>query len=79
MAQPDVPESQLAAGRIARLLVGQGYGYIRVAERRVIFFRADLQEGTAFNDLHVGDAVTFELLEDRVSGARALRVRQTPR
>jgi hypothetical protein len=31
--------------------------------------------GTSINDLRVGDLVTFERLEDRVSGARALFVR----
>jgi cold shock CspA family protein len=33
-----------------------------------------LCEGTAFQDLAVGDRVTFELLEDAISGPRALRV-----
>jgi len=35
-----------------------------------------VQEGTSFNDFEVGDAVLFELLEDAVSGSRALRVRR---
>jgi cold shock CspA family protein len=62
-------------GRIVKLFVGQGHGFIRLTnEREVFFHRADLQEGTAFNDLHIGDAVKFELFEDAVSGARALRV-----
>ncbi len=64
-----------ATGRIARLLVGQGYGFIRLRSGRDVFFhRADLLEGNRFNDLRTGDIVTFELLDDRVSGARALRV-----
>jgi len=64
------------------LLIGQCHGFIRLPNAREIYFhRADLQEGTAFNDLQIGDAVTFELLEDAVSGARALRVvrRERPR
>jgi cold shock CspA family protein len=65
----------LATGRVSRLFIGQVHGYIRLADEREVFFhRADLQEGTTFNDLRVGDAVTFELLEDLVSGARALHV-----
>jgi len=40
----------------------------------VYFHRADLSEGTAFNDLQPGDAVTGEVLEDAISGARAVRV-----
>jgi cold shock CspA family protein len=64
-----------ATGRICSLLVGQGHGQIRLRDGLTIFFhRADLNEGTAFNDLQVGDTVSFELLDDRVSGPRALRV-----
>ena len=64
------------------LLIGQCHGFIRLPNAREIYFhRADLQEGTAFNDLQIGDAVAFEVLEDAVSGARALRVvrRERPR
>lgn len=65
-----------AKGRIVRLLIGQGFGFIRLADDREIFFhRADVQEGTSINDLVVGDRVIFELLDDPVSGARALQVR----
>jgi len=63
-----------------KLFVGQGYGFIRVSNERDIFFhRSDVREGTSFNDFVVGDLVTFELLEDAVSGARALRVEQRRR
>jgi cold shock CspA family protein len=63
------------AGRIVKLFVGQGHGIIRLANGRDIFFhRGDLLEGTSFNDFSVGDVVTFDRLDDRVSGARALRV-----
>jgi hypothetical protein len=62
-------------GRIAKLFIGQGHGYIRLTNQREVFFhRADVTDGTAFNDLQVRDTVTFELFEDAVSGARALRV-----
>jgi cold shock CspA family protein len=62
-------------------MVGQGHGFIRLSDNRDVFFhRSDLLEGTSFNDFAVGDTVTFELLEDAVSGARALRVtRRSPR
>ena len=64
-----------AAGRIVQIRFGQGHGLIRLRnEREIYFHRADLLEGTAFNELQVGDAVTFDLFEDAVSGARALRV-----
>jgi hypothetical protein len=62
-------------GRIVKLFVGQGHGVIRLANDREIYFhRADLQEGTSINDFSVGDIVAFDRLDDRVSGARALRV-----
>ena len=37
------------------------------------FNRRDVTDGT-FNDLDVGDAVRFEVIEDTVSGHRAARV-----
>jgi cold shock CspA family protein len=65
----------VSRGRIVKLLVGQGHGFIRLADDREVFFhRSDVCEGRSFNDFAVGDHVTFELLEDGVSGARALRV-----
>jgi cold shock CspA family protein len=69
-----------ATGRISSLLVGQGHGRIRCHDSLTIFFhRADLKKGTAFNDLQVGDDVAFEVLDDRVSGPRALHVRRPRR
>jgi cold shock CspA family protein len=66
-----------ATGRIVKLLVGQGHGFIRLPDNRDIFFhRADVQEGTSINDLDVGHTVKFELLDDPVSGGRALHVRR---
>ena len=74
--RPSAPSGRATTGRVSSLQVGQGHGQIRLADGRAIFFhRADLSEGTLFNDLQVGDAVAFELLDDRVSGPRALRVR----
>ncbi len=67
-------------GRIVRLHFGQGHGYIRLANHREVYFhRADMQEGTSINDFGIGDVVAFELLEDPVSGARALRVKRRSR
>ena len=64
-----------ATGRIARLVIGQSHGFIRLSDAREVFFhRGDLNEGTSFNDLRIGDPVVFELFEDAVSGARALHV-----
>jgi cold shock CspA family protein len=70
-----------SSGRIITLFIGQGHGFIRLANGREVFFhRSDVREGMSFNDFAVGDAVKFELLEDDVSGPRALRVeRRRPR
>jgi len=56
-------------------MVGQGHGFIRLANGREVFFhRADVRDGLSFNAFAVGDRVIFELLEDRISGPRALSV-----
>jgi cold shock CspA family protein len=72
--KPNDPRGTPATGRIVKILVGQGHGFIRLADREIFFHRGDLRDGTAFNDLQIGDTVTFEVLEDSVSGARALHV-----
>lgn len=67
-------------GRITKLLVGQSYGYIRsTGGQNAFFHRADVAEGVEFNKLEVGDKVTFELVEDAVSGARATGVTRPQR
>lgn len=80
-ARPAEHRGTPSSGRIVTLYIGQGHGFIRLgSDREVFFHRSDVCEGTSFNDLAVGDAVTFELFEDHVSGARALRVeRRRPR
>ena len=61
-------------GRIVRIVRGQGHGFVRAKDGREVFFhRADV-EGREFHDLAEGDKVVFELVEDVVSGARALRL-----
>jgi cold shock CspA family protein len=75
LSRPTAPRGSAGAGRVARLLVGQSYGFIRTPGRSDIYFhRADMSEGRSFNTLRVGDAVTFVLLDDRVSGPRAVQV-----
>jgi cold shock CspA family protein len=74
---PQPPRGAPATGTIVRLFVGQGHGYIRLADHREIYFhRGDLIEGTPFNEFVVGDTLSFEVLEDRFSGPRALSVRR---
>jgi cold shock CspA family protein len=65
-----------ASGRIVALTIGQGTGFIQTGEYgRVFFHRSDLEEGTSINDFETGAVVDFDLVEDPVSGARAVRVR----
>jgi len=62
-------------GRIIELILGQRHGFIRLSDGRKVFFhRSDLRDGTSFSDCEVGETVQFELLEDPISGPRALRV-----
>jgi len=72
---PKDPAGTAASGRIARLFVGQAYGFIKLRSGLQVFFhRADLRDATAFNGLQIGDPVVFELIDDTVSGARAIHV-----
>ncbi len=76
---PKPPAGRRSRGRIARLAVGQSHGFIRLRDgQQVYFHRADLRENTAFNGLRVGDRVDCEVIDDAVSGARAVDVRRTP-
>ena len=77
---PRPAEGARTTGTITRMAVGQAYGFIRLRDRREVFFhRADLQEDTPFNSLQVGDLVEFELIVDAVSGPRAVRVKRHAR
>jgi len=77
---PRIVRGKPATGSVIRLLVGQGHGFLRLSDGREVFFhRADLLEGTSYNDLEVGDPLTFELFEDAVSGARAVNVKRRRR
>ena len=78
-ARPAERRGAVCTGRIAKLLIGQSHGFIRSNGREIYFHRRDLEDGISFNDFGVGDVVSFELLEDAVSGARALRVKHRRR
>jgi cold shock CspA family protein len=62
------------SGRVARILYGQGYGFIRIDDRRDVFFhRKDVSGGT-FNELAVDDRVELELIDDALTGPRGIRL-----
>jgi cold shock CspA family protein len=73
---PAPPTGRPTRGQIVRIHAGQSRGFILDADSREVFFhRTDATWGT-FNTLMVGDTVAFELIDDRVSGPRATRVRK---
>ena len=63
-------------GRIKALTRGQASGIISTADGDVFFHKADFQG--KFWDLNVGDRVSFELLNDTISGPRAQNVKVSP-
>jgi cold shock CspA family protein len=77
VVRPEERRGTPSSGRIVALVLGQGQGFIRSADDLKVFFhRSDLCEGTSLHDLAVGDRVTFEQLDDAISGPRALRVQR---
>lgn len=62
-------------GRITELSHGRLCGMIQASDGRSVFFHGRDLEGAKYNDVKVGGAVTFELIDDRISGARAAKVR----
>jgi cold shock CspA family protein len=66
---------QPTTGKIVRIVRGQNHGFIREAGGREVFFhRADVTG--KFIDLEPGDVVSCELVEDRISGVRAVLVKK---
>ncbi len=51
-------------GTIKTLVSDKGFGFIaRENETKDLFFHSNDLSGIAFADLHVGDAVTFEVVD----------------
>jgi cold shock CspA family protein len=75
-AKGEKPEERgrRAVGRILRMLYGQSYGLIRMSDRRDVFFHRKDAKAALFNALEIGDRVVFELIEDSLTGPRAVRV-----
>ena len=69
---------QRTTGRILRMLYGQSYGLIRIEDRRDVFFHRKDARASLFNALEPGDRVIFELIEDPLTGPRAVRVARQP-
>ena len=68
------PRGRASTGKVSTITHGRGDGYVRETRGELLYFnRRDVLDGS-FNDLNIGDAVTFEVIEDTVSGHRAARV-----
>ncbi len=65
----------MTKGRIAQLSRGRLCGVIRASDGQDVFFHGRDLEGASYNDVEIGGAVSFELIDDPVSGPRAARVR----
>lgn len=64
-----------ATGRITQLSHGRLCGIIRARDGQNVFFHGRDLEGARYNDVEIGRSVSFELIDDPVSGPRAARVR----
>ena len=73
--KPD-PSGQPTSGQIVRIVRGLGHGMLRAADERAVFFHRSDVADARFNDLLVGDAVAFQVIEDHVTGPRAVCVRK---
>ena len=63
-------------GKITQLTHGKLCGVIRSVEGQNVFFHGRDLEGARYSDMELGGAVSFELIDDRVSGARAAKIRR---
>ena len=73
--QEPLPAGERLTGKIKSLSTGQGTGYIRTRDGRDFFFHKHDVDAKAYNELKVGVSVSFDVIEDVISGARAARVR----
>lgn len=62
-------------GRVTQLFRGRLCGSILTSDGRTVFFHGRDLEGARYNDLEVGDTVTFDLIVDAISGDRAAKVK----
>jgi cold shock protein len=63
-------------GTVKRVVRDRGFGFIRTAEGREVFFHRSSLQGLTFESLNEGDAVEFEV-EEGPKGLRAVTVRSS--
>ena len=64
-------------GTIKTLRVDKGFGFIRDAAGKEVFFHASAIYGEGIDNLREGDGVEFELGDGGARGPRATNVRRT--
>ena len=62
-------------GTIRRLIADRGFGFIRTAEGKDLFFHRSELEGVDFNSLREGQQVEFQVRQDPSGRPHAMRVR----
>jgi cold shock CspA family protein len=72
-AGASAPASRMT-GKVTKIVRARACGFIRTTEGREVFFHASDLEGATFAEVRESHKVRFELVDDRISGPRALRV-----
>lgn len=65
----------METGKIDRLLIERGFGFIKTADGRSIFFHGNSLEGVLFSQLSEGDRLEFETT-NTPKGLNATNVRR---
>ncbi len=58
-----------------KLISDRGFGFIRTAEGKDLFFHRKELEGVDYDSLREGEEVEFEVGRDRIGRPQAVRVR----
>ena len=70
------PEASMTRGTIIRLVRDRGFGFVRGAEGKEIFFHHSTLPPGVFDSLTEGQALEFDIEDDvRGRGERAVKVR----
>ena len=65
----------MSKGAIRQLVADRGFGFIRTADGRELFFHRSGVEGVEYNSLREEKEVEFEVGRDRIGRPQAVRVR----
>ena len=60
-----------------RQVIDRGFGFIKAEDGKDIFFHRNQLEGVEFSNLKTGQAVEFEMGQDKQSRPQAVKVRLT--